>query len=301
MVFDRIREKLGNYSRLVMFSHTIFSLPFGLIAMLWAYGGIPPLRLFALILAALVLARNGANAFNRVADRKIDAKNDRTAARPMQTGDVKLYEAWIIVIVCLGGFALCAWFLNPMCLALLPLAVFIFAFYSYTKRFTWLCHFVLGLACGGAPVGAWVAVTGGLTLTPLALGGAMMFWVAGFDIIYATQDIEFDRREGLHSIPARFGLEGALKIAALSHLAAVFCLLAVSALRPQGILYFAGILAVSCLLIYEHRAIRPSNRRKMTFVVYSMNQIVGVTFFLFALLDFFIIKEKIIWITLPWA
>ena len=301
MVLTKLRERLGGYSRLVMFSHTVFSLPFGLISMLWAYGGVPPLKLFILILAALVFARNGANAFNRVADRKIDARNERTALRPLQTGEVRLREAWIITILCFAGLAVCAWFLNPLCLILLPLALFVFVFYSYTKRFTWLCHFVLGLACGGAPVGAWAAAAGSLSLVPFALGGAMTFWVAGFDIIYATQDIDFDRREGLFSVPARFGLKNGLRIAAASHAAAVACLIAASALRPQGILYFAGILAVSALLVFEHLSVRPSSRRRMSFVAYSMNQIVSVTFFVFAALDFFVIGEKMVWITLPWA
>ena len=257
--------------------------------------------MFALILLALVLARNGANAFNRIADARINGENQRTASRPLQTGSVRKAEAWAIVIFCFTGLGVCAWRLNPLCLMLLPLAIFIFIFYSYTKCFTWLCRFILGLACGGAPVGAWAAASGSLALTPFALGGAMTFWVAGFDIIYATQDIEFDSRTGFHSVPARFGLENSLKIAALSHLAAIGCLVAVSALIPQGILYFAGILAVSCCLTYEHFSIRSSGKKKMSFIVYNMNQVVSMTFLAFALTDFFLVKEKIVWITLPWA
>lgn len=286
MVFSHVLKRLQSYGKLVMFSHTIFSLPFGLIAMIWAAEGIPSLRTFVYILIALVCARNAANAFNRIADRKIDAKNDRTADRPLPRGKVDLKEAWAITIFCFAALAFCAWQLNMLCLALLPLAIFIFVFYSYTKRFTWLCHFILGLACGGAPVGAWAAVTGSLEFLPFALGGAVCFWVAGFDIIYATQDIEFDRREGLQSIPARFGLNGALWIARFSHAAAIGCLLFIFLLQPVGVLYFLGVAVVAVLLIIEHMSIRPKNRKKMNFVTYNMNQIVSVTFFIFAMLDF---------------
>ncbi|GHU88375.1 4-hydroxybenzoate octaprenyltransferase [Clostridia bacterium] len=284
-------SKLKNLGKLVMFSHTIFSLPFGLIAMLWARGGVPPLGTFLYILAALVFARNGANAFNRIADRKIDAENPRTANRPLQSGTVKLRDARIIVIICFAALAFCAWRLNTLCLLLLPLAIFIFVFYSYTKRFTWLCHFILGLACGGAPVGAWAAVTGTLTLTPFLLGGAVCFWVAGFDIIYATQDIDFDRSRKLRSVPARFGKTHALVIAALSHAAAVGCLLILALFR--GWWYLLGVAAVSGLLAVEHYM--TFTGKKINFIAYNMNQIVSVTFLFFAISDFIfggIINEK---------
>lgn len=301
MVFKKIRERLSSYGKLVMFSHTIFSLPFGLISMIWAAEGIPSLRLFIYIIVALVAARNGANAFNRIADRNIDPKNKRTANRPLNTGKVKLGEAWAITVFCFMVLAFCAWKLNILCLMLLPLALFIFFFYSYTKRFTWLCHFILGLACGGAPVGAWAAVTGSLKFLPFALGGAVCFWVAGFDIIYATQDIEFDRKEGLHSVPARFGFNNALWIARFSHAASIGCLLFICLLKPVGILYLAGVAAVTVLLFIEHIGILPENKEKMNFVTYNMNQIVSVTFFVFSMLDFFLIKEKITWISSLWG
>jgi len=301
MGFNQIRERLQAYGKLVMFSHTIFSLPFGLISMIWAAEGIPSVRVFIYIIIALIAARNGANAFNRIADLRIDAKNTRTANRPLSTGKVKLTEAWVITVLCFAVLTICAWRLNMLCLMLLPLALFIFIFYSYTKRFTWLCHFILGLACGGAPVGAWAAVTGSLELLPFALGGAVCFWVAGFDIIYATQDIEFDRREGLHSIPAHFGMNIALWIARLSHAAAVGCLIFICLLKSPGILYLTGVAVVAVLLSIEHLSIRPKNPKKMNFVTYNMNQIVSVTFFLFVMLDFFFIKEKITWISLPWG
>lgn len=270
-----------------MFSHTIFSLPFGLIAMLWAADGIPEISVFVYTFAALVFARNGANAFNRIADIRIDAKNARTAGRPLQKGTVRLAEAWCITILCFSMLAFCAYMLNLLCLIMLPFAILIFVFYSYTKRFTWLCHYVLGLACGGAPVGAWIAVTGKFALMPFVLGAAVCFWVAGFDIIYATQDIEFDRNERLHSIPARFGLLPSLWIARLSHLAAVFFLLVPFVLMPgRTLLYLAGVFAAAVLLIIEHYNVVPENKDKMIFASYHINQIVSIVFFLFAAVDF---------------
>lgn len=270
-----------------MFSHTVFSLPFGMISMLWAAEGIPNIRVFVYIFAALVFARNGANAFNRIADVKLDARNERTAGRPLQTGRVKLAEARGITVLCFAMLAFCAYKLNTLCLIMLPFAIFIFIFYSYTKRFTWLCHYILGLACGGAPVGAWIAVTGKFALIPFALGAAVCFWVAGFDIIYATQDIEFDRKENLHSVPARFGLVPALWIARFSHLIAVFFLLVPYVLMPERTLvYLAGVASTAVLLVIEHYNVAPENKSKMIFASYHINQIVSVVFFLFASADF---------------
>lgn len=284
MVFSRLKK----YGKLVMFSHTLFSLPFGLIGMLWAAGGIPRTSTFLYVFAALVFARNGANAFNRIADRKIDAKNPRTADRPLQTGNVRLIEAWAITILCFAGLSFCAYRLNLLCLILLPFAIGIFVLYSYTKRFTWLCHFVLGLACGGAPVGAWIAVTGKFALIPFVLGAAVCLWVGGFDIIYATQDIAFDRRENLHSIPARFGLVPALWIATLSHMAAIIFLTLPVLLMPERTwIYLAGVFVTAGLLIIEHYNVAPENKGKMLFASYHINQIVSVQFFLFVAVDFF--------------
>ena len=285
-IINRIGDRLNEYGKLVMFSHTIFSLPFGLLAMVWAYGGLPSMSMSAYILAALVAARTGANAFNRIADKEIDAKNPRTAGRPLQRRAVKLREAWAITIISFVILAFCAWRLNPLCLALLPLALGIFVLYSYTKRFTWLCHFVLGLACGGAPVGAWAAATGTLSLTAFALGGAVCFWVAGFDIIYATADIEFDRRERLHSVPARFGRDKALNIAALNHAASLGCLLFIAIIAPRGLLYFAGIAAAAALMALEHAGARGIIKLKFQFISYGVNQLVSIVFFTFALADF---------------
>lgn len=278
-------RRINEYGRLVMFSHTMFSLPFGLLSMVWAVGGWPNMSIFVYILVALVAARTGANAFNRIADKDIDAKNPRTATRSLPQQRVKVREAWAITIVSFAILALCAYLLNPLCLALLPLALTIFVVYSYTKRFTWTCHFILGLACGGAPVGAWAAASGSLSLVAFALGGAVCFWVAGFDIIYATADIEFDRKERLHSVPARFGREKALKIAALSHAASLGCLLFIPLVASRGPLYFAGIAVAAGLMALEHAGARGFVRLRVNFINYGINQIVSLVFFGFAIAD----------------
>lgn len=286
MVFNRLKK----YGELVMFSHTLFSLPFGLIGMIWAADGIPQILDLLWILVALFGARNGANAFNRIADRHIDKKNTRTKDRHLATGEVKVFEAYIIMLVCFFLMAIAAYMLNPLCLILLPFAIAIFVFYAYSKRFTWLCHFILGTACGGAPVGAWIAVTGEIHIMPLILGAAVCFWVAGFDVIYATQDIEFDRKEGLYSIPARFGFKKALWMARASHVMCILCLVVIYIFMPRGIFFGVGIISTVILLFIEHYNVVPENKNRMIFASYHMNQVLSVVFFLFAMLDFWVGK-----------
>ncbi|GHV40502.1 4-hydroxybenzoate octaprenyltransferase [Clostridia bacterium] len=288
MEFGRISAKLKNYGGLVMFSHTVFSLPFGIIAAIWAADGIPPVRVAVWVLVALIAARNGANAFNRVADARIDAKNARTATRHIPTGKVTIKEAAALTVFCFALTALAAALLNWTCLILLPIPIALFIFYSYSKRVTWLCHFILGVCCGGAPVGAWIAVTGTVNFTAIVMGGVVCAWVAGFDIIYATQDIEFDRRERLHSVPAKFGLQGALIISALSHIGAVFGLLLLWYLLNLGIIYLLGVAAIFAVLVLEHYSVSPLNKKKMEFASYIANQIVSMLFLVFAGADFVI-------------
>lgn len=288
MGLSKIIGKLKSYGNLVIFSHSLFSLPFGFVAMLWAENKIPDLMVFVWIFVALMCARNGANAFNRIADRKIDIKNNRTANRPLSTGKVTLFEAYAITILCFIGLAIAAYNLNILCLTLLPFALIWITMYSYTKRITWLCHYILGAACGIAPVGAWIAVTGKIELVPLILGAIVCLWVGGFDVIYATQDIEFDRKEKLYSIPAKFGEKGARIIAALSHIAAVALLASLAYFTERGFIYIIGVVAVAVLLCIEHYNIVPENRGKMVFAAYSINQIVSVVFFAFCMLEFFV-------------
>jgi 4-hydroxybenzoate polyprenyltransferase len=296
MIEARLRSgilKLKTYGELVMFSHSLFALPFGLMGMLLAAGGLPPLRIFFWILVSLVGARNAANAINRLIDLRYDAVNPRTAQRHLPRGLVSTGE---VLGLSITGFALLilgAWQLNPLCLELAPLAVFILACYSYTKRFTWASHLVLGFACGIAPTASWLAVTGSFALPPILLSGAVMCWVAGFDIIYATQDAEFDRRAGLQAIPARFGIDNALKISKGLHLAVILLLLAVPRfLAPPhatlGLFYCLGLLAVAGLLSWEHLLVNPDDLNRVTVAAYYVNQVIGVTLLLFTALDVFI-------------
>lgn len=281
-------SKVKTYGELVMFSHTIFSLPFALIGMFWAAEGLPKASTIFWILVALAGARNGANALNRLVDRKIDAKNPRTAGRHLPQGIVKPYEVWIIVIFCFGIFVYAAYRLNPLCLALTPAALLLFFVYSYTKRFTFLCHIVLGIACGGAPVGAWLAVTGSFALPPFILGAVVMLWVAGFDILYGTQDIEFDRANGLFSMPSYFGLKRSLQIAAFMHLLMVGLLISLFFIMHTSWIYLVGILISTGLLLLEHQIVAPQNEKIMKFVSYHINQLVSPIILLFVLLDLYV-------------
>jgi 4-hydroxybenzoate polyprenyltransferase len=285
--------KLRLYGELVMFSHSLFALPFGLMGMLLAANGLPGLRTFFWILVSLVGARNAANAINRLIDLRYDAANPRTAHRHLPQG---LITAGEVLGLSITGFALLllgAWQLNPLCLMLAPVAVLILVGYSYTKRFTWASHLVLGFACGIAPTASWLAVTGSFAVPPILLSGAVMCWVAGFDIVYATQDVEFDRQAGLHAIPARFGVRNALKAAQGLHLAVILLLLALPRfLAPPyatlGLFYYLGLLVVSGLLFWEHLLVKPDDLNRVTTAAYYVNQIIGVVLLLFTALDVFI-------------
>lgn len=271
-----------------MFSHTLFSLPFALIAMFLAADGLPPARTAIWILVALFAGRNGANALNRYADAAIDARNPRTASRHIPAGRIKPREALILTILCYVLFVVAAGFLNTLCLLLSPVALALFTLYSYTKRFTWLCHLVLGVTCAGAPVGAWIAVTGSLGFVPLILAAVVALWVAGFDILYGTQDIDFDRKEGLYSIPARFGLRGALWIARFLHTVMWLLLLSLFWLSDLQFVYLGGVAVSGILLIAEHYFVDPLSRVKMNIASYHINQVLSVLLLVTASADIFL-------------
>ncbi|WP_461204970.1 UbiA-like polyprenyltransferase [Clostridium sp. DL1XJH146] len=288
MVLNKVSDKIRTYGELVMFSHTLFSLPFALIGMFWAANGLPSFGTIFWILVALTGARNGANALNRWVDKDIDKKNPRTADRHMPRGAVNSYEVWGIVLFCFAIFIFAAYKLNPLCFMLTPVALFLFVIYSYTKRFTWACHIILGIACAGAPVGAWFAVTGKVAFTPFILGAVVALWVAGFDIIYGTQDIEFDRNNGLFSIPAYFGLKGALLISSAFHFIMVALLIGLYFIMNLSWVYLVGIFIASILLAIEHYIVSPSNRKKMKIASYGINQIISPIILLFATIDVFL-------------
>lgn len=283
----RFFKKIKSYGELVMFSHTLFSLPFALISMFLAARGLPGPSVVFWILLALFAGRNGANALNRYVDAAYDAKNPRTSKRHIPSGTIKRNEALYITLFCYLIFVFSAYQLNWICFILSPLALVLFTIYSYTKRFTWLCHVILGATCAGAPIGAWLAVKGSFAFIPFLLAAIVTLWVAGFDIIYGTQDIEFDKSEGLFSIPSVFGLEISLWIARIFHFTMWCLLVSLSYFAQLSFFYLTAVLLSGLLLILEHYMVDPSHRKKMNFASYHINQIISVILLLFTLIDIF--------------
>ena len=267
------------WGRMIRFSHSVFALPFALAsAALASAEGIRAAQVLW-ILVAMIGARSAAMAFNRLADQEWDARNPRTAGRELPAGIVGRGEAWGLVAVSSVVLVLAAAMLNPLCLALSPIALLVVFGYSYTKRFTSLSHLVLGFALGVAPVGAWIAVRGAVAAVPVVLGLAVTAWVAGFDTIYACQDVEFDRREGLHSLPARFGTGPALVVARALHVAAVGLLAAIYWLTPLHPIYLTGVAGVAALLAYEHSLVRHDDLSRVDVAFFTVNGWVSVGYF----------------------
>lgn len=282
----RFFKKTVDYLNLIKFSHSIFALPFAFTGAILSADGIPPLREIFWITLAMVGARSGAMGLNRIIDRKIDAINPRTKDRELPRGVIKTWEAVIFTSFSLAIFVLSAYKLNPLCLKLSPLAIIIILIYPYTKRFTSLSHVILGLALSLAPMGAWIAIRGGIDLEIIPLSVAVLFWVAGFDIFYALQDIDFDRGLGLFSLPSRLGIKGSLLIARIFHLITVVMLLSLIPLFKLGRFYIIGILIAIGILIYEHSLVTPSNLTKIDMAFFNMNGYMSVTVFTFTLLDY---------------
>ncbi|MDT3428308.1 4-hydroxybenzoate polyprenyltransferase [Paenibacillus forsythiae] len=283
-------HKLKMFSELVMFSHTLFSLPFAIISMVWAAGGWPSGHIMLWGLIALIGARNGANAFNRLVDRIFDGQNPRTAHRHLPRRLLAEKEVAVFIVVNYMIFIAASGMLNLLCLILSPVAIVLISSYSYTKRFTYLSHLYLGFVIASAPIGAWFAVTGQIAFTPFVIGTVVMLWIAGFDIIYGTQDIDFDRRAGLWSIPSYFGLENALRIAAALHFIMVALLLFLYLWRGLGWIYLAGIGVATLLLMTEHRIIKPSNRQLMKVASYNLNQVISSVILACTLVDYFYVS-----------
>jgi 4-hydroxybenzoate polyprenyltransferase len=278
---------------MIKFEHSVFALPFALTGALLAYreGGIPisaiPSKLLWIVLA-MVAARSAAMAFNRLVDARIDSRNPRTRMRHLPAGLLSSGFAWIFVTVTSVVFLVAAGALNRLCLQLAPLALAIVFFYSFTKRFTSFSHLVLGFCLGIAPAAAWIAMRGSLDPNILWLTAAVMFWTAGFDIIYSCQDYEFDTAEQLFSIPRVMGIARALQLARVFHLAMVICLVAlVWALHLNG-LALAGVAAVVLLLLYEHSLVKPNDLSRVNAAFFTMNGYVSVLFFLFWAADIFV-------------
>ena len=280
--WPRPLQSARNYLELVKFSHTIFALPFALSAMLVAAHGWPSARVFWWILAAMIGARTAAMGFNRIVDRQIDARNPRTARRELPSGAVSLQGAITLVALAATLFFIAAWQINLLALALAPLTLATLFFYSFCKRFTSLSHFVLGLCLGIAPVGAWVAVTGKIEVAPCVLCAAIIAWVAGFDIIYATMDVEFDRQSGLNSMVTKLGIARALTLARLTHAAFLALLLAFGFLAGLGAIYYGAVALIGAFIVYEHALVRPDDLRRVNAAFFTMNGAISA-FFLVAI------------------
>ncbi len=263
---------------MIKFEHTLFALPFALMGMLLAAEGWPEGRIVLWIVVAMVGARSAAMGWNRLVDREIDAANPRTAARALPAGLVTPGFVAAFVVASLALLLLAAWRLNPLCLALSPLAIFILLGYSYTKRFTWAAHLALGLALAGAPLGAWIAVTGSFARTPFVLAGAVVTWVAGFDILYALQDEAFDRARGLASIPARFGTVAALAFSATLHLVTLALLATLPLVYPPalGVAYWLGVGGCAALLAYQHAIVRPGDLSRLNAAFFTANGLLAL-------------------------
>lgn len=268
---------------MIKFSHSIFALPFALTAALIAAGGIPDYRELFWILVAMIAARSGAMGLNRYIDRHIDAKNPRTQNRELPSGKLRASDTLVFSLVSLGVFVFAAYMLNPLCLKLSPVVLVVLAGYSYMKRFTWGAHFVLGLALALAPLGAWVAIKGTLDPEILPLSLAVLFWLPGFDILYALMDMEFDRTHGLFSVPARFGVRRALLISRALHLISWCFLIINGVVFGLGAIYFTGVLVAGALFCYEHSLIKHDDLSKLNMAFFNMNGYISVTVFVFTL------------------
>jgi len=286
MNMELIFKKIWTIGESVMFRHSIFSLPFAYIAVFLASEkGFPDWSILFWVTVAMFGARNAANALNRVIDAEIDKQNPRTRDRHIPAGILTKKDLLVFSGFCLLLLVLAAFMLKPLCVKLLPVAGFLLIFYSYTKRFTWACHLFLGLASSPAPIGAWIAVAGRLELPAMVLGAVYLFWVAGFDIIYGTLDVDFDRKNGVHSIPAAFGIEKALRISSAFHLISVLLLIWFKHVLGLGIFFTLGIIAVALLLLYEHHIVSPTNLAHAKVASYNVNELVGITLFIFTLLE----------------
>ena len=287
-VLRSIGRRVSLTAELVAFPHTIFALPFAFMGMLLGAGGWPALRQVFWITAAMVGARSAAMSFNRIADLKFDSENPRTRSRPLPSGRLGLGWAVVVMTFACMLFLLAAWSLNPLCFALSPLALGIVLGYSLTKRFTWLTHLLLGLGLAVAPVGAWIAVDGPLSIVPVLLASAVLLWTAGFDIIYACQDVSFDRERGLRSIPARFGIARALRISTLLHAGMVAVLVAMAAAAGLGVIFYGGLVIAAATLWHEHRLVRADDLSRVNMAFFTLNGWISVVLFLATALDLFV-------------
>lgn len=304
---------IRNYLSLVKFSHTIFAMPFALIGFALGVMALPKIpgvkanaeawdtplerfslffthqwHLFLLVVLCMIFARSAAMAFNRYLDRRFDAKNPRTAVREIPAGIISASSARMFTLLMCAGFVGATAFINPICFALSPVALAVVLGYSYTKRFTAFCHLVLGLGLSLAPIGAYLAVTGVFNVLPILFSVAVICWVSGFDIIYALQDEEFDRQQGLFSIPSRLGKSRALLVSRGLHLLSAGCIIAAGILGGFGIVYALGAVVFCGMLVYQQSIVKPNDLSKVNLAFMTANGIASVVFSIFVIADILI-------------
>jgi 4-hydroxybenzoate polyprenyltransferase len=287
--------RIKNYFSLVKFAHTIFAMPFALIGFFYGLKMVnyqlykPWWLLFFLVILCMVFARSAAMGFNRWLDADHDAKNPRTLIREIPSGVISKRNALIFVIFNCVAFVITTYFINALCLLLAPVALFVILFYSYTKRFTPLCHLVLGLGLSLAPIGAYIAVTGQFALVPVLFSFAVLFWVSGFDIIYALQDEAFDKENNLRSIPSWLGSVRALRVSEVLHLLSTVAVIAAGLIGNFSWFYWAGVAVFAFFLYHQHTLVKPNDLSKVDRAFFSSNGIASVAFCVLVLLDIFIL------------
>lgn len=274
-------NKIRVYLDMIKFQHSIFALPFAYFGAFLAQMRIPDLKTLFWITLAMVGARSFAMALNRLIDMEIDLRNPRTNDRALPKGHLSVTNVVFFSIVSLSVFLLAVYNLAPICRYLWPFVVTPFILYPYTKRVTWLSHFILGLCLGMAPIGAWIAITNGFSLEPFLIGGAVLLWVSGFDIFYAIQDIDFDRQHGLFSIPAIFGIKTSLILTKILHANSIAILIWIGIRLDLGLFYYIGITITAILLMYENSIIKPTDLSRLNHAFFTMNGIISVLLFFF--------------------
>ena len=280
-----IFTRIGIFMEMIKFAHTIFALPFAFTGALLAAGGFPSIHQTIWIILAMVGARTAAMAMNRLIDAEIDARNPRTAVRAIPAGLISKGLTFIFIIASTALLLFSAYMLNPLCLKLSPVALAFLLLYSYCKRFTSLAHVVLGICLAAAPIGAWVAIRGTIDTPALVLGGVVLFWVAGFDILYALQDLDFDRAAGLHSVPVLLGVNGSLWAARIFHLIMIVLLSTLYAIMGLGPIFLVGIVVTTAMLLYEHWLLKDGNLDKLDAAFFNMNGYISIAIVLFTAAD----------------
>ncbi len=275
------------FIKMIKLEHSLFALPFAFVSMFLATKGLPSPNIILWIVVAMVGARSVAMGLNRYIDAEIDKENPRTASRQIPKGEISKKSTLFYIILSLIIYFIAACMLNKLTVILSPIPILIFILYAYAKRFTNLCHIILGVALGIVPICVWIAATGNISIIPFILGVAIIFWVAGFDILYAIQDIEYDKKVGLYSIPSFFGIKGALIIAKILHFIAFILFILLTFFADLGYIYLIGIFISGALMIYEHSLVSENNLEKLNMAFFNMNAYISIIIMIFTIIDVF--------------